>query len=260
MGAELLSLERVSKQFGGLLALNRVSFAVPGGVIKALIGPNGAGKTTAFNVICGLYPPTDGAIHYDGRRIDGCPPHHLARLGLARTFQTVRLFPSLSVLENAMVGCHARTVGGLLRCLFPAGRVRRDEAAAREAARQALDLVGLAEKGDLPAGELPFGLQRLLEIARALATRPRLLLLDEPAAGLGTEERARLCEVLSALRRRGLTILLVEHDVGMVMGLADEIVVLDYGSVLAEGEPGVVRVHPEVVRAYLGRTDCAWPP
>lgn len=249
---ELLRLERLTKNFGGLMALNRVSFSVREGAIKGLIGPNGAGKTTAFNLITGIHPPSGGAIFFDGRRIDGLPPHRLSRLGLARTFQTVRLFPGLTVLENVMVGRHARMTGGLLRSLYPFGGAGREERAAGEAAMEALALVGLAGRWDAPAGTLPFGLQRLVEIARALATEPRLLLLDEPAAGLGAEERNRLKLLIRALRDRGLTILLIEHDVGMVLDLADEVVVLEYGAVIAEGEPSAIRSHPEVVRAYLG--------
>jgi len=249
---ELLHLERVAKNFGGLLALNSATFSIPGGAVKALIGPNGAGKTTAFNLITGIYPPSGGAIYFDSQRIDGHAPYRIARLGLARTFQTVKLFTSLSVLENVMVGCHLTSEGGILRCTFPFGRVQRSEASVKARALGCLELVGLAEQRDLPAGELPFGLQRLLEIARALATNPRLLLLDEPAAGLSSTERERLRQLILALRRRGLTIFLIEHDMGMVMNLADEVVVLEYGSVLAEGEPRAIQAHPEVIRAYLG--------
>ncbi len=252
MDHALLRLERVAKNFGGLLALNGVTFSIPSGAIKALIGPNGAGKTTAFNLITGIYPPSGGAIHLDGQRIDGRAPYRAARLGLARTFQTVKLFTSLSVLENVMVGCHLASAGGILRCAFPLGRVRRSEASAKATALGYLELVGLADKRDLPAVELSFGLQRLLEIARALATNPRLLLLDEPAAGLSSAEREHLRHLIFDLRKRGLTVFLIEHDMRMVMDLADEVVVLEYGSVLAEGEPGAVRANPEVIRAYLG--------
>ncbi|MGE5529456.1 MAG: ABC transporter ATP-binding protein [Patescibacteria group bacterium] len=252
MAESLLRLEKVVKNFGGLTALNRVSFSVRQGSITALIGPNGAGKTTAFNLITGVYAPSGGEIHLDGRRVDGLAVHRLARLGLARTFQTVKLFAPMTVLENVMVGCHASLRGGLLRCCFPLGRIRSAEEEARRQALGCLELVGLLDRRDLPAGELPFGLQRLLEIARALAAKPRLLLLDEPAAGLNGAERARLKELIKALRRGGMTVVLIEHDMNMIMDLADEVVVLEYGSVLAKGTPEEIRSDPGVIRAYLG--------
>ncbi len=252
MAGDLLRLERVSKNFGGLLAVNSVSFSVARGMIKGLIGPNGAGKTTAFNMISGFYAPSRGSIFFDATRIDGLPQHRLAKLGLARTFQTVKLFPAMSVLENVMVGRHLRMRGGLVRGALPFGVAKRDERQAEKDALAVLALVSLDDKRDLPAGDLPFGLQRLLEIARALAVEPRLLLLDEPAAGLSAVERKLLLKLILDLRRRGLTVLLIEHDMGMVMDLADEIAVLEYGSLLAEGTPAAIQSHPEVIRAYLG--------
>ena len=238
MAADLLRLEHVSKNFGGLLAVNSVSFSVASGMIKGLIGPNGAGKTTAFNMISGYYAPSRGSIFFDAARIDGLSQHRLAGLGLARTFQTVKLFPSMSVLENVMVGRYLRMRGGIIRGAVPFGAAKRDERQAEKDALAMLALVGLDCQRDLPAGELPFGLQRLLEIARALAVEPKLLLLDEPAAGLSAVERKLLLRLILDLRRRGLTVLLIEHDMGMIMDLADEIAVLEYGSLLAEGPPG----------------------
>lgn len=252
MSGELLRLERITKHFGGLTALNGISFSVSSGTIKGLIGPNGAGKTTAFNVISGIYEPSGGAIYLDGMRVDRLPSYQLARLGMARTFQTVKLFPTLSVLENVMAGCHAATHGGILRCAIPYGRIKKDERIARNIARDCLTRVGLLYRAEQSAGELPFGLQRMLEIARALATKPRLLLLDEPAAGLSAEERSGLRRMILELKRDGLTILLIEHDMSLVMGIADTVAVLEFGSMLAEGPPESVQADPEVIKAYLG--------
>ena len=242
----------VTLAFGGLTAVNNVSFGVPAGVVKAIIGPNGAGKTTLFNLITGFLTPDQGRIVYRGEAIQGQAAHLVAAKGLARTFQIVQLFDHMSVLENVMVGRHRLThsglFGGMLR--FPA--MRREEAAITAKAWEVLEFVGLADRAHQPAAILPLGLKRLLEIARALASEPRLLLLDEPASGLDQIETDRLGEMILTLRDQGLTILLVEHDMSLTMEVAEEIVVLNYGQLLAEGPPRAIQKHPEVIAAYLG--------
>jgi len=242
----------VTLAFGGLTAVHKVSFGVPAGMVKAIIGPNGAGKTTLFNLITGFFPPDQGQIVYQGEAIQGRPAHVVAAKGIARTFQIVQLFDHMSVLENVMVGRHRLThsglFGGMLR--FPA--MRREEAASTARAWEVLEFVGLADRAHQPAAILPLGLKRLLEIARALASEPRLLLLDEPASGLDQIETDRLGEMILTLRNQGLTILLVEHDMSLTMEVAEEIIVLNYGELLAEGPPRAIQKHPEVIAAYLG--------
>lgn len=234
------------------MAVNDVSFGVASGQIKAVIGPNGAGKTTLFNLISGFLTPQRGRIIYQGAEIQGEPPHRVASRGIARTFQLVQLFDHLTVLENVMVGCHRLSRAGLLAGAFRLPWTRREEADIRRRAWEALELVGLAPRARQPAAVLPLGLKRLLELARALASEPRLLLLDEPASGLDRVETERLGEMILALRGRGITILLVEHDMSLTMEVADEIVVLNYGRLIAEGPPRAIQRHPEVIAAYLG--------
>ena len=238
--------------FGGLAALTELSFAVPRGIVKAVIGPNGAGKTTLFNLITGFLTPDRGQIIFRGEAIQGRPAYAVAARGIARTFQLVQLFDHMTVLENVMVGRHRLTRAGLFGGILRLPAMRREEAAIEARAWEALEFVGLAGRAHQPAGFLPLGLKRLLEIARALASEPRLLLLDEPASGLDQIESDRLGEMILALRSQGLTILLVEHDMSLTMEVAEEIVVLNYGQLLAEGPPRAIQKHPEVIAAYLG--------
>ena len=246
--AELLSAKIIRKQFGGLVAVNDVSFAVKPGEIVALIGPNGAGKSTTFNLISGVARPTSGSVSFAGR--DVATARDVARLGMARTFQHVKLLPEMSVLENVALGAHLRGSAGLFRSLLRLDRA--DEAKLLAEARRQIERVGLAEHMHKPAGSLALGPQRIVEIARALCLDPRLLLLDEPAAGLRHLEKQQLAQLLSQLRAEGMSILLVEHDMGFVMGLTDHIVVLDFGTKIAEGKPDAIRTNPAVLEAYLG--------
>jgi branched-chain amino acid transport system ATP-binding protein len=229
-----------------------VSFGVTRGIVKAVIGPNGAGKTTLFNLITGFLTPDRGRIIYRGEPIEGRPAHEVAARGIARTFQLVQLFDHMTVLENVMVGRHRLTRSGLFGGIMRLPAMRREEAAIRSKAWETLEFVGLADRAHQPAGFLPLGLKRLLEIARALASEPRLLLLDEPASGLDQVESDRLGEMILGLRDQGLTLLLVEHDMSLTMEVAEEIVVLNYGQLLAEGPPRAIQKHPEVIAAYLG--------
>jgi ABC-type branched-subunit amino acid transport system ATPase component len=248
----LLELENVSLSFGGLQAVSGVSFAVPQGAIKAVIGPNGAGKTTLFNLITGYLTLQAGRISFRGEEIQGKPPHRIAAAGIARTFQLVQLFEHMTVLENVMVGRHRLSRAGLLAGVCRLPRTRREEEAIREKAWEDLKFVGLADRAHQPALALPLGLKRLLEIARALAAEPALLLLDEPASGLDSAETERLQEMILAIRERGISILLVEHDMSLTMEVADDIAVLNYGSLIAEGPPRAIQKNAEVIAAYLG--------
>ncbi len=254
----LLEVIRVSKAFGGLMALVDVSLRIWPGQIKGLIGPNGAGKTTLFNLITGILHPTSGDIRFQGRSIIGLPPYRIAALGIARTFQNVQLFPGMTVLEHVLVGGHRHSRSGLLGAILRSPRTRHEEEETRARAWAVLKRVGLAEWADRPAESLPLGLQRILEIARALATDPQLMLLDEPGAGLNLMEKAHLAELIRSLNAEGMTVLLVEHDMSLVMGLADEIAVLDYGQLIAEGPPEVIRQDLRVITAYLGEEDEVW--
>ena len=248
----LLEIRKLSRSFGGLKAVNDVSFTVRAGSIKSVIGPNGAGKTTLFNLISGMLPCDSGSILQNGREITGFQPHRIAALGLSRTFQTTRLFSRMTVLENVMVGRHTRTRAGFLSGVLSLPWTWREEREIRERSMELLDTLGLADAAAELASNLPFGRQRLLEIARALATEPSLLLLDEPAAGLNIYETREMADLVLKIRGWGITVLLVEHDMSLVMDISDQIVVLNYGRKVAEGAPAAIQRDPEVIRIYLG--------
>jgi branched-chain amino acid transport system ATP-binding protein len=258
----LVRARAVTKRFGGLLAVNKVDFDIPRGAIVSLIGPNGAGKTTFFNMITGTYTPSGGDITFDGRaiawqkgtKVKSLPPHRVTALGIGRTFQNIRLFSTMSVLDNVLVGLHVHLKSHWWDAVLRTPGQQREEHEARERARELLDLVGLREREDTWARNLPYGDQRRLEIARALGTNPKLLLLDEPTAGMNNAETRSLTDFIRRLRSElGLTILLIEHDMRVVMGISDRVTVLDYGEVIAEGSPAEVRSNSRVVEAYLGR-------
>lgn len=252
MNAPLLHIERVNKHFGGVAALTDVSLSIQPGEIYGLIGPNGAGKTTFFNVMTGLYTPDSGRFQLDGKDYRPTSVHQVAEAGIARTFQNIRLFNAMSALENVMVGRHVRTRNGLWAALSGHRRAREEEAQTLEHAHRLLAYVGLTDFAGYRADSLSYGHQRRLEIARALATEPRLLALDEPAAGMNASEKLQLRGLLEKIRNDGHTLLLIEHDVKLVMGVCDRISVLDYGQVIAVGPPVEVRRHPAVIQAYLG--------
>jgi branched-chain amino acid transport system ATP-binding protein len=247
-----LEVTSLRKEFEGLMAVFDVSFSVEAGEILAIIGPNGAGKTTIFNLISGVLPPTRGEIRFEGHLLNGLKPHAITSLGLARTFQNVRLFGNMTVLENVMVGRHAKTRYGLFSAAFRLPHAQREEQTICERAMAELACVGLEAQANNNALSLPFGQQRLLEIARALATEPRLLLLDEPGSGLNRPEKERLGRLIRNIRDDGVTVLLVEHDMQFVMGIADRVIVLEYGQRIAEGTPAEIQADERVIAAYLG--------
>lgn len=248
----LLEIRNLRKEFGGLEAVKDVSFAVREGQIKALIGPNGAGKTTIFNLLTGVLPAQAGGAEFAGTSLLGLAPHRIAALGVGRTFQTTLLFDEMTVLENAMVGHHLRGRVGLLGSALRGSGVTTEERGTREAAMEALAWVGLAEAAARSAGELPIGQRKLVEVARALAAQPRLLLMDEPAGGLNMRETEQMGELIRQIRDAGVTVLLVEHDMSLVMGISEEILVLDRGERLAEGPPEAIQRDERVLAAYLG--------
>jgi len=248
----MLEVSAITQLFGGVTALEDVSFSAAKGAITGVIGPNGAGKTTLFNIVSGIYTQTSGRVILEGRDISGLPPERLARLGMVRTFQNIELFGAMTVHENVMVGLHTRSSSGMLACSLKMPWCLVEERRIREEALRWLDVAGIGDLAEVTAGNLPFGKGRLLEIARALAVEPRIILMDEPAAGLNSHETLGLARLIRSIRDMGITVVLVEHDMELVMDICDRIVVLNLGRKLAEGTPREIQENPEVIAAYLG--------
>ncbi|MGB9867343.1 MAG: ABC transporter ATP-binding protein [Bacillota bacterium] len=256
MTAPLLEVRHLTKRFGGLVAVDDFNLELHKGELVGLIGPNGAGKTTVFNMLTGIYRPTSGEAYFEGKLINQLPPYTIAEMGIARTFQNIRLFSNLTVYENVRTACHQLADYGLADCLFRSGRFLRQEKAIAQATCEILELVGLYHRKDEVARNLPYGHQRRLEIARALALRPKLLLLDEPAAGMNPQESQELSDFIVGLRERlGLTILLIEHHMDVVMRVCERILVLNFGKTIAAGTPAQIQANPAVVEAYLGEEE-----
>ena len=248
----LLHVNGLTKSFGGLMAVNDVSFDLERGTVMGLIGPNGAGKTTVFNLITGNYRPDTGDILFDGEPLTAQPPHSIVAMGVARTFQTIRLFPDMQVVENVLAGCHCRMRSGIFASMFRLPRQIREEKEAVRTALEELEFVGLAHEATNKAKNLSYGNQRLLEIARALASRPRLIILDEPAGGMNAQETADLVRLIREIKERGITVLLIEHDMSLVMRICEQLIVLEHGALIAQGSPDEVKKNPRVIEAYLG--------
>jgi len=251
----ILSVEGLSKRFGGLQAVNDVSFSVPPGAIKALIGPNGAGKTTLFNLISGTIAPDSGVITFNGEPVQGLKPHQMACMGMARTFQHIRLFPKMSVIENIMIGRHIHSRAGFVAGMLSLPFCWKEERQIRSKCHEIMDFLGIAEFAEYDATSLSYGQQRTVELGRALACEPKLLLLDEPAAGLNMRETEELGALISRIRTTGITVLIVEHDMSLVMDISDEIIVLSYGKKIADDLPLAIQKNSEVIKVYLGDDD-----
>lgn len=251
----LLETKNLGITFDGLIALQGVDFSAEEGKITAVIGPNGAGKTTFFNLIAGFYTPTEGSVHYAGEDITKKKPYQRAEIGIARTFQNINLFKEMSVADNALVGLHCKSKSNVLSCMFKTPFQRKEEKAKREEVMQYLELMGLADYADLKAGSLSYGMQKNLEIARALALRPKVMLLDEPASGLNTQDLDELSKRILTIRDYGITIVLIEHKMDVVMSISDHIAVLNFGEKIADGTPDQIRSNHQVIEAYLGKED-----